>query len=298
MLGSNAPSAGVRDRGVDVDSKVVVITGSTQGLGFGYAQAFLQRGHHVVVSGRTQSGVDAAIDRLEADAVVGAGAAIGQACEVSDLAQVQALWDFAVRSFGPVDIWLHNAGYARTGVSFAATKPEEIAAMVRANVIGSMNSAQVAVAGMSAQPQGGKLFLTLGGGGATGRVVPGMAVYSTTKRAVKYFADSLVKERRKAKDDRVLVGTVSPGVNITEGLLREMRALSQAERAKALRQLEFIGEHVSTTTPWIVERILAADKQGEDITWLSTGKLLGRGLGMLVGRKRDVLSRYRISEDA
>jgi len=281
-----------------VGSKVVVITGSTQGLGFGYAQAFLQRGHHVVVSGRTQSGVDAAIDRLEADAVVGAGAAIGQACEVSDLAQVQALWDFAVRSFGPVDIWLHNAGYARTGVSFAATKPEEIAAMVRANVIGSMNSAQVAVAGMSAQPQGGKLFLTLGGGGATGRVVPGMAVYSTTKRAVKYFADSLVKERRKAKDDRVLVGTVSPGVNITEGLLREMRALSQAERAKALRQLEFIGEHVSTTTPWIVERILAADKQGEDITWLTTGKLLGRGLGMMVGRKRDVLSRYRISEDA
>ena len=284
--------------GVEVGSKVVVITGSTQGLGFGYAQAFLQRGHHVVVSGRTQSGVDAAIDRLEADAVVGAGAAIGQACEVSDLAQVQALWDFAVRSFGPVDIWLHNAGYARTGVSFAATKPEEIAAMVRANVIGSMNSAQVAVAGMSAQPQGGKLFLTLGGGGATGRVVPGMAVYSTTKRAVKYFADSLVKERRKAKDDRVLVGTVSPGVNITEGLLREMRALPQAERAKALRQLEFIGEHVSTTTPWIVERILAADKQGEDITWLTTGKLLGRGLGMMVGRKRDVLSRYRISEDA
>jgi NAD(P)-dependent dehydrogenase (short-subunit alcohol dehydrogenase family) len=298
MLGGHAPRESARDRGVVLGSKVVVITGSTQGLGFGYAQAFLQRGHHVVVSGRTQSGVDAAIDRLEADAVVGAGAAIGQACEVSDLAQVQALWDFAVRSFGPVDIWLHNAGYARTGVRFADTTPAEIAAMVRANVIGSMNSAQVAVAGMSAQPQGGKLFLTLGGGGATGRVVPGMAVYSTTKRAVKYFADSLVKERRKAKDDRVLVGTISPGVNITEGLLREMRALPDAERAKALRRLEFIGEHVSTTTPWIVERILAARKQGEDITWLTTGKLLGRGLGMMLGRKRDMLSRYRISEDA
>ena len=298
MLGGHAPRESARDRGVVLGSKVVVITGSTQGLGFGYAQAFLQRGHHVVVSGRKQSSVDEAIDRLEADAVVGDGAVIGQACEVSDLAQVQALWDFAVRSFGPVDIWLHNAGYARTGVSFAATTPEEIAAMVRANVIGSMNSAQVAVAGMAAQPQGGKLFLTLGGGGATGRVVPGMAVYSTTKRAVKYFADSLVKERRKAKDDRVLVGTISPGVNITEGLLREMRALPDAERAKALRQLEFIGEHVSTTTPWIVERILAARKQGEDITWLTTGKLLGRGLGMMLGRKRDMLSRYRISEDA
>ncbi|MFM7625803.1 MAG: SDR family NAD(P)-dependent oxidoreductase [Gammaproteobacteria bacterium] len=277
-----------------MDSKVVVITGSTQGLGYGYAQAFLQRGHHVVVSGRQQSAVDAAIDRLEADAVVGAGAVIGQACEVSDPAQVQALWDFAVRSFGPVDIWLHNAGYARTGVGFAATTPTEIAAMVRGNVIGSMNSAQVAVAGMAKQPQGGKLFLTLGGGGASGRVVPGMAVYSTTKRAVKYFADSLVKERRKAKDDRVLVGTISPGVNVTEGLLREMRALPEAERARALRQLDFVGEHVSTTTPWIAERILAATKQGEDITWLTTGRLLRRGLGAMLGRKRDVLSRYRI----
>jgi NADP-dependent 3-hydroxy acid dehydrogenase YdfG len=179
-------------------------------------------------------------------------------------------------------------------VSFAATTPEEIAEMVRSNVIGSMNSAQVAVAGMAKQPGGGKLFLTLGGGGASGRVVPGMAVYSTTKRAVKYFADSLVKERRKLGDARVLVGTISPGVNVTEGLIREMRALPEGERAKALRQLDFVGEHVSTTAPWIVGRILAADKQGEDITWLTTGKLLGRGLGMMVGRKRDVLSRYRI----
>ena len=283
-----------RGQGDSLDAKVVVITGSTQGLGFGYAQAFLQRGHRVVVSGRKQSSVDDAIDRLEADAVVGDGVAIGQACEVSDLSQVQALWDFAVRSLGPVDIWLHNAGYARTGVPFAATRPDEIAAMVRANVIGSMNSAQVAVAGMSRQAGGGKLYLTLGGGGATGRVVPGMAVYSTTKRAVKYFADSLVKERRKAKDDRVLVGTISPGVNVTEGMLREMRALPEAERAKALRQLDFVGEHVSTTTPWIVERILAASKQGDDLTWLTTGKLLQRGLAMLVGRKRDVLTRYRI----
>lgn len=294
MLGRRAPAEGAARLGVVVVSKVVVITGSTQGLGYGYAQAFLQRGHHVVVSGRQQSAVDAAIDRLEADAVVGGGAAIGQACEVADLEQVRSLWDFAVRSFGPVDIWLHNAGYARTGVGFAETSPAEIAAMVRTNVIGSQNAAQVAVAGMSAQPQGGKLYLTLGGGGASGRVVPGMSVYSTTKRAVKYFADSLVKERRKAKDDRVLVGTISPGVNITEGLLREMRALPEAERAKALRQVGFIGEHVSTTAPWIVDRILAGTRQGEDITWLTTGKLLGRGLGMLLGRKRDVLSRYAI----
>jgi NAD(P)-dependent dehydrogenase (short-subunit alcohol dehydrogenase family) len=145
-----------------------------------------------------------------------------------------------------------------------------------------------------ARQGGGRLYLTLGGGGATGRVVPGMAVYSSTKRAVKYLADTLVKELRDAGEGAIRVGTISPGVNITEGLLREMRELPPAKRGRALRQLEFIGEHVETTTPWIVERVLAGTRQGDSITWLTPSRLLGRGLGALVGRKRDLLSRYPI----
>ncbi len=271
----------------------VVITGSTQGLGFGYASEFLKRGHNVVVSGRTQAGVEAALERLAADSAAGGGRVIGVACEVSRMQDVQDLWDHAVAAFGRVDIWLNNAGYARTGVAFIDNTPAQIEAMVRANVIGSINAAQVAVAGMARQG-GGQLYLTLGGGGASGRVVPGMAVYSTTKRAVKYLAGALVKERREARDDSIRIGTISPGVNVTEGLLREIRALPAAARARALKQLEFIGEHVGTTTPWIVERILASTRQGDDITWLTNSRLLGRAFSTLFGRKRNLLSRYPI----
>lgn len=271
----------------------VVVTGSTQGLGFGYAREFLRRGHNVVVSGRSPAGVEAAVARLAPDAAAGGARVVGVPCNVADLAAVQALWDGAVAAFGRVDIWLHNAGYARTGVSFLEHGPAEIEAMVRSNVIGSMNAAQVAVAGMKRQGAG-RLYLTLGGGGATGRVVPGMAVYSSTKRAVKYLADTLVKELREGGEGAIRVGTISPGVNITEGLLREMRELPADKRGRALRQLEFIGEHVETTTPWIVERVLGSAKQGDAITWLTTSRLLGRGLGALVGRKRDLLSRYPI----
>ena len=271
----------------------VVITGSTQGLGFGYASEFLKRGHNVVVSGRTQAGVEAALERLAADPAAGGGRVIGVACEVSRMQDVQDLWDHAVAAFGRVDIWLNTAGYARTGVAFIDNTPAQIEAMVRANVIGSINAAQVAVAGMARQG-GGQLYLTLGGGGASGRVVPGMAVYSTTKRAVKYLAGALVKERREARDDSIRIGTISPGVNVTEGLLREIRALPAAARARALKQLEFIGEHVGTTTPWIVERILASTRQGDDITWLTNSRLLGRAFSTLFGRKRNLLSRYPI----
>ena len=275
-----------------MDNQVVVITGSTQGLGFGYAQSFLHHGHHVVVSGRRQSVVDDAIDRLEGDAVVGAGAVVGLACEVTQPAQVQALWDFAVRTFGPVDIWLHNAGRARIDRSSGGRSQDEAAAMVDADLIGAMNSAQVAIAGFAAQHRGGKLYLTLGGVGSLARVLPGMTAHRTTGCAVERFADSLVQEHRKAKGTRVLVGTVRPGLSITEGLLREVRALPEAARAQVLRRIGVIGDHVSTTAPWIVDRILAGRRQGDRITWLTTGKLLRRDLAALVGRKRDVLSRY------
>jgi NAD(P)-dependent dehydrogenase (short-subunit alcohol dehydrogenase family) len=279
-----------------VDTKVVVITGSTQGLGFGYAQAFLQRGHHVVINGRRQAAVDDAIDRLEADAVVGGGVAIGQACDVADLAQVQSLWDFAVRSFGPVDIWLHNAGEPRAGTPAAGTADGGVAAMVRNDPVGASHSAQVAVAGLAAQPRGGKLYLTLCGRGTGAHLPPLTTVHPATARAVRQLATSLVEERRQAKDGRVLVGTISPGLSLTEGLLRGLRALPPAERTTALRQLDVLGDHVSTTAKWIVDRILAGRRQGEEITWLGTGRRLRRRLAYLAGARRGILSRYGIDD--
>ncbi len=266
----------------------VIVTGGTQGLGFGYAREFGRRGHNVLICGRRQERVEAALEQLAPHFVAGARV-VGQVADTADLAALEALWQRGVREFGRIDVWLNNAGYARTGARFLDNTPAQIEAMVRTNVIGSFNAAQVAIAGMARQG-GGRLYLTLGGGGASGRIVPGMIAYSTTKRAVKYLADTLVKERREAKDDSILIGTISPGVNLTEGLLRELDALAPGERARALRQINFIGEQVETTTPWIVERILADRRQGNDITWLTAGRVFRRAVSQIFA-KRDVVPR-------
>jgi NAD(P)-dependent dehydrogenase (short-subunit alcohol dehydrogenase family) len=215
---------------------------------------------------------------------------------VADLAQVQSLWDFAVRSFGPVDIWLHNAGEPHAGTPAAETADGGVAAMVRSDPVGSSHSAQVAVAGLAAQPRGGKLYLTLCGRGAGAHLPPLTTVHPATARAVRQLATSLVEERRQAKDGRVLVGTISPGLSLTEGLLRGLRALPPAERTTALRQLDVLGDHVSTTAKWIVDRVLAGSRQGDDIIWLTTGKRLRRSLASLFGARRDIVSRYRIEQ--
>ena len=267
----------------------VVITGATQGLGFGYARECLQHGCRVVISGRDAARVESAVNRLRAETSTD-DSLLGTVCEVGDLASVQSLWDFAISHFGRVDIWIHNAGYARTGETFLNNSPADIEAMVRTNVIGSINAAQVAVAGMRVQGAG-RLYLTLGGGGGNGRLVPGMTVYSTTKRAVKYLVKSLLKERKEANDG-ILIGTISPGINLTEGMMREMSKLPVQARERAMKQINFIGDHVETTTPWIIDRVLKDTKQGNEIVWLTSGRLARRSLGALLGQKRDVVSRY------
>ncbi len=269
----------------------VVITGSTKGIGFGYAREFLKRGNNVCIAGRHAMEVVKAVETLNKEAADGAKA-IGQPCEVSDVCQVQALWDRAASTFGKVDIWVNNAGFARTGVSLLQHTADEIKSMVESNVIGTINGSQVAVRGMKAQGYG-HLFNTLGGG-SDGRVYPGMICYSTTKRAIRYFTEVLIKELGKGT---VRAGMVSPGVNISEGMLREMKALPEPERKKAMWAINVLGDYVETTTPWLVDQMLAtvaAGAQGKKIAWMSGGKIMARFL-MAGFNKRDLFARYDLS---
>jgi NAD(P)-dependent dehydrogenase (short-subunit alcohol dehydrogenase family) len=290
LLYAVAAHGRVLDEGARTMSNVV-ITGSTKGIGYGYAREFLKRGHNVCITGRHATEVAQAVESLNADAPAGAKA-IGQACEVSDVAQVQALWDRAVTAFGKVDIWVNNAGFARTGVTLLQLTPAEIKSMVESNVIGTINGSQVAVRGMKANGHG-FVFNTLGGG-SDGRVYPGMIGYSTTKRAIRYFTESLVKE---LKGGSVMAGSISPGVNISEGMIREMKALPQAERKKAMWAINVLGDYVETTTPWLVDQMLAAvtaKTNGAKIAWMSGAKIMGRFI-MAGFNKRDLFAKYDLS---
>ena len=82
--------------------KTVVITGSTRGIGFGMADAFLQAGCRVALSGRTSQAVDKAVAALSQKHE--ARRIYGQACDVNDFEQVQTLWNTPAAHFGKIDI--------------------------------------------------------------------------------------------------------------------------------------------------------------------------------------------------
>jgi len=105
----------------------VVVTGSTRGIGLGYAREFVKRGHNAFVLGRHQEDVDRVIEELN---TLGPGRANGCICDVTNKEQVQAVWDRAKEAFGTVDIWINNAGRA-TG----RYKVHELAALSTASVL-------------------------------------------------------------------------------------------------------------------------------------------------------------------
>ncbi|TYL45059.1 SDR family oxidoreductase [Nocardioides sp. BGMRC 2183] len=261
----------------------VVITGSTKGIGRALAAEFAARGHQVVVTGRRRDDVDAAVAALSATA---AGSVLGSTVEVSDPDAHEALWEFAVGKLGRVDIWVNNAGVAHTTAPIVATTPEAVQAMVSTNMLGTVFGSQTAVRGMTAQG-GGRLFNVLGGG-SDGRIRPHMGVYGATKRGLDMFTRALVKE---VDGTGVTVGQIRPGILITDGWLREAAAAPEQVSSQR-RILNILTDHVEDVAPELVERMLASTRNGDEIAWLTTGRMTRRFLTPGFAKKHDVLARY------
>lgn len=257
-----------------------VITGSTKGIGYALAQELVRRGHAVVVTGRTQAAVDEAVEKLGLEARSG-GRAAGQVVDVSDAKSVQALWDAAVAALGSVDLWVNNAGVAYTMRTIAETTPDEVSTMVSTNMLGTIYGSQVALRGMASG--GGQVFNVLGGG-SDGSVRPGMGVYSTTKRGLDMFTKALVKE---VEGTSVRVGQIRPGILITDGWLREA-ATNPASVQNQRKMVNILSDHVDDVAPYLVESMLASTKNGDEIAWLTKGRMMKK----FFGKKDDKLARY------
>ena len=192
-----------------LDGKIAVITGSTRGFGLSMAQEFARQGAALVVSSRSAGAVAAAVDDLR---LAGAQAS-GLACDVSDLAQVQALAMHALQTFGALDIWVNNAGLSAPYGPTIHQQPERFVQVTQANVLGAYHGSLVAMRHFLDR-RGGKLINILGRGERGPQ--PMQNAYAASKAWIKSFTLALADEY---KDSGVGVYAFSPGMMDTEMLL-------------------------------------------------------------------------------
>ncbi|NBV23335.1 MAG: SDR family oxidoreductase [Proteobacteria bacterium] len=165
-------------------NQTVLVTGGTRGFGAGIAEAFVQAGARVWITGRNET-------QLEATA-----ARIGATPYVADVAN-GAAWDQLLQSIltitGRLDILINNAGEGVKIGPVAEQTDETIAQSLASNLTGTILGCRRAAAIM--QTQGSGLIVNIGSACST-HAWPGWGVYSAAKAGLLQFSRCLLTEMR------------------------------------------------------------------------------------------------------
>lgn len=263
--------------------KTVIVTGGTRGIGAGLVKDFLKLGWNVSYSGRSDSSVEQSLSLLSA--IYKPESFRAFRCDVTSENDLIRLWDNTIKAFGQVDIWVNNAGTASEQVLFHEIPAEVFMNIIDTNIKGLMLATHIAYNRMSGQGFGA--IYNMEGLGSDGRTIPGLLPYGTSKRAVRYFTDGFAKE---VKDGHVIVGTISPGMVLTDLLLDPLRK-DPTNKKQMIRIYNILANDVDTVTPFLVKNMTENNRNGAKIAWLTSGKVLIKFL-MAPFSKRDVVSKY------
>ena len=182
--------------------KVAIVTGGTSGIGLAIAQELILQGAKVIITGRNQEKLDAAVKTL------GSGAE-GVRVETESLADLDRLYDHVKSAHGHLDLLVANAGAGEI-VPLADITEGHFARAFDANVKGVTFCVQKALPLMGK----GSAIVVIGST-ASFRPEPGMSVYGGTKAALRAMVRGWVLD---IKGSGVRINIVSPGPTDTESL--------------------------------------------------------------------------------
>ncbi|WP_406638504.1 SDR family oxidoreductase [Amycolatopsis sp. WGS_07] len=198
--------------------KIAVITGGSTGMGFATAKLFADGGAKVIITGRSQSRLDAAVGQLGPDATAIRG----------DVASLSDLDTLADQVPGPIDALFVNAGIARTE-PFESVTEQQFDEQFAINVKGAYFAVQKLAPKLRS---GAGVVLTTSTANVMG--LPTTSVYSAGKAALRSMARTLAAELLPRG---VRVNAISPGpidTEILEAGMTDAEAVQfKAERAAA-----------------------------------------------------------------
>lgn len=188
----------------DLKNKVVLVTGSSSGIGAATALAFADKGSHVAVHYNTRR------EEGERIAALAQAHGIEAAAFRADLASSDAIKALAAKvhaRFGHIDIVVNNAGSVGPRIAAAEAPDEIIEHIFAVNARSMMVLNRAVIPHMRVRKAGAIVNLTSQAARSGGSI--GIGVYASTKAYVSTYTRALAKE---LAGDGIRVNAVSPGV--------------------------------------------------------------------------------------
>lgn len=185
---------------MDLNNKRVVITGASQGIGAAMARAFAANGSDVIVAARSKDKLDALAEEIGGHAI---------AVDLVDADAVEAFVPGVEESFGPIDVFVSNAGI-ETIDSCALVDVETLRRVNRLNLEAPMVLTRMVLPGMLERGNGHLVYTSSLAGTSA---YPAVGPYCGTKAGLTNYASAV---RSEVEPHGVGVTIVAPGPVDTE----------------------------------------------------------------------------------
>lgn len=192
---------------MNLKDKVVVVTGSSSGIGKAAALLFARRGASVVVNSKSNlKGGKGVVDEIKKNG----GQAIYLQANLADPAEVKKFFDEIIKQYKKIDVLINNAGFTNFR-EFLKTTKEQWLEDLDDNLFTTVLSSQEAAKAMLKQGHG-KILNTASIRGLDHLGREGIMPYSAAKAAVINFTKTLAKELAP----NIQVNAVAPGFVYTQ----------------------------------------------------------------------------------
>lgn len=189
---------------MNIDGKVVVVTGASMGIGEAIAKIFADNGAQVVLLSRDSNRAEAARHRVGHTEKT-----LAMACDVRNREEIDRALSLTLHHFDRVDVWVNNAGVGIRD-SVADMQMSACHDLFETNLFGAIACLQAVVPAM--RNQGGGAIINISS--VAGHIpVPFMATYCASKFALNAIGKGA---RVELKRDNINVLTVCPGYVSTD----------------------------------------------------------------------------------
>jgi len=191
-----------------LEGKVVLITGSSRGIGLAAARGFASEGARIMLSARSASALAEAEARLREDGATVAA----QVADVTRPEQAAVLVEAAVTAFGGLDILINNVGGGQGGPRIADSTDDDWRAVLELNLLQTLRMMRLALPHLSRRPGAAVINVASISGWSPQLAMAGQ--YGSAKAALIYSTERWALE---FVPHGIRVNSVSPGSILVEG---------------------------------------------------------------------------------